>query len=70
MEPIIRRAVEDAGLALIDLVDDFRPYAGREVELSLRKNIGATHPNAEGHELIARAIARELAAQGFLPKKQ
>ena len=32
VEPLIRSAVESAGLVLIDLEADFAPYAGREPE--------------------------------------
>jgi lysophospholipase L1-like esterase len=64
IEPMIRAATSQAGLQLIDLVDDFTPYIGREVEIS--GMLGGTHPNARGYDLIARAVARELEADGLL----
>jgi hypothetical protein len=64
IEPMIRAATSQAGLQLIDLVDDFTPYIGREVEIS--GMVGGTHPNARGYDLIARAVARELEAGGLL----
>ena len=64
IEPMIRAATSQAGLQLIDLIDDFTPYIGREVEIS--GILGGTHPNARGHDLIARAVAREIEARGLL----
>ena len=49
---------------LIDLEADFAPYAGNEPEVSGR--VGGTHPNANGYDLIARAVARELEARHLL----
>lgn len=64
--PRIREAVEDAGLHFIDLVADFAPYKGRETEIGLGANAGATHPGPEGYALIGRAVARELVARGLV----
>lgn len=67
VEPRIARAVEDAGLVLIDLLPDFAPWQGREGEIALKGRAGSTHPNARGYGLIGRAVARELEARGLLP---
>ena len=64
VEPLIRAAVESAGLVFIDLADDFTPYAGREPDVS--GFAGGTHPNAKGYDLIAHAVARELRARNLL----
>jgi len=64
VEPLLRAAVESAGLVFIDLCDDFTPYAGREPEIS--GFAGGTHPNAKGYDLIAHAVARELQARHLL----
>ena len=64
VEPLIRSAVESAGLVLIDLEADFAPYAGREPDVS--GFVGGTHPNAKGYDMIARAVARELQAREVL----
>jgi len=64
--PKIRRAVEEAGLVFVDLEEDFRAYQGREIEIALGSDWGSTHPGPPGHDLIARAIARELQARGFV----
>jgi lysophospholipase L1-like esterase len=64
VEPLIRSAVESAGLVLIDLEADFAPYAGQEPEVS--GFVGGTHPNAKGYDLIAHAVARELRARHLL----
>ena len=67
VEPLIRAAVEDAGLELIDLAADFVRYAGREPEIS--GMAGSTHPSPDGYDLIARAVARELRARNLLPSR-
>jgi lysophospholipase L1-like esterase len=64
IEPMIRAAAEQAGLELIDLADDFAPYIGHEAEVS--GAVGGTHPNARGYDLIAHAVAREIASRGLL----
>lgn len=63
--PKLAEATRAAGLELIDLVEDFRPWIGREAEVA--GAVGSTHPNGAGCEVIARAIAREVAARGLLP---
>jgi hypothetical protein len=67
IRPRIAEAVESAGLTLIDLEEDFLPYARRETEIAIGANIGSSHPNAAGYELIAQALARELIARGLVP---
>ncbi len=67
IQPKIAEAVEAAGLTLIDLAEDFLPYVGRETEIAIGGNIGSSHPNAAGYEIIARALARELVARGLVP---
>lgn len=67
VEPLIARAVEDAGLVLIDLLPDFAAWQGREGEIALKGRAGSTHPNARGYALIGRAVARELEERGLLP---
>lgn len=62
--PKLAEAVAAAGLELIDLEPDFRPYAGREVEVSGVP--GSTHPIGAGYGVIARAVAREIAARKLL----
>jgi lysophospholipase L1-like esterase len=64
--PLLARATKEAGLQLIDLHDDFALRAGREAEIGLGGNAGATHPNAAGYDLIGRAVARELRARGLV----
>lgn len=64
VEPLIRAAVESAGLVLIDLEADFVPYAGHEPEVS--GLVGGTHPNAKGYDLIAHAVVRELEARHLI----
>jgi lysophospholipase L1-like esterase len=64
VEPLLRAAVESAGLVFIDTADDFIPYAGREPEIS--GFAGGTHPNAKGYDLIGHAVARELEARNLL----
>ena len=64
VEPLLRSAVESAGLVFVDLEEDFAPYAGREPDVS--GSVGGTHPNAKGYDLIAHAIARELRARNLL----
>jgi len=64
VEPMIRAAVESAGLVFIDTADDFYPYIGREPEIS--GFAGGTHPNAKGYDLLAHALARELQARRLL----
>lgn len=64
IEPFVRRAVEEAGLELIDLVDAFRPYARRELELVTAW--GATHVDGRGYALIAREVAAALRRRGLL----
>lgn len=63
--PRLAEAVAAAGLELIDLVEDFRPYVGREAEVAGWS--GSTHPSPAGYEVIARAVARELDARDLLP---
>ena len=64
VEPLLRAAVESAGLQFIDLEADFAPYAGHEPDIS--GFAGGTHPNAKGYDLIAHAVARELEARHLL----
>jgi lysophospholipase L1-like esterase len=62
--PLISKATKDAGLAFVDLIEDFQPFAGREPEIS--SLAGSTHVNERGYEVIARALAREIAARELL----
>ena len=64
VEPLLRSAIESAGLVFIDLEADFAPFAGREPDIS--GFVGGTHPNAKGYDLIAHAVARELQARHLL----
>ena len=66
VEPLIRAAVEAAGLEFIDVADDFAAYAGREPEVS--GFAGSTHPNPAGYDLIALAVARELRARQMIDR--
>lgn len=67
--PLIEKAALEAGLGFIDLADDFGPYANRENELAIGSNLGASHPNARGYDLIARSVVRDLLARGLLHQK-
>lgn len=64
--PKLEEACRAAGLELIDLVGDFSPYVGREPEVSGFP--GSTHPSGAGCEVIARAVAREVAARKLLER--
>ncbi|MEN8159797.1 MAG: hypothetical protein ABFS41_06990, partial [Myxococcota bacterium] len=44
-------------------------YVGRETEIAIGGNIGSSHPNAAGYELIAQGLARELIARELLPQR-
>jgi lysophospholipase L1-like esterase len=63
-------AITAGGLEVIDLAPDFAGYEGREAEISLGDNVGATHPNADGYALIGRWVAREVVARELLVKPQ
>jgi lysophospholipase L1-like esterase len=63
--PMIRQAVEDAGLEFLDIGDAFAPFVGREREIALGGTPGATHLNPAGYEIVADAIAHELRARGL-----
>jgi lysophospholipase L1-like esterase len=67
--PLMARACKDAGIEFIDLVEDFRPWIGKEKDIAIDQASGATHVNALGYEIIAKAIARELKARGLLERK-
>ncbi|MGE0708692.1 MAG: SGNH/GDSL hydrolase family protein [Planctomycetota bacterium] len=62
--PLVKKATEAAGMELIDLVDAFRPYAGKEIELVVQW--GATHVDERGYALIGRALAAALRERGLL----
>jgi lysophospholipase L1-like esterase len=69
IQPKIAEAVDSAGLTLIDLAPDFLPWVGNEKDIAIRGNVAASHPNADGYEVIARGIARELIGRGLLPSR-
>jgi lysophospholipase L1-like esterase len=64
--PMIRQAVEEAGLEFLDIGDAFAPFVGREREIALGGVPGATHLNPAGYEIVADAVAHELRARGAL----
>lgn len=67
--PMLRAVAMEAGLEWIDLVDVFRPYAGREAEIALGGNPGSTHPSPAGYRLIASETLRHLNSLGWLSQK-
>lgn len=69
ISPLLAKACKDAGVEFIDLVEDFRPWIGKEKELAIDQASGATHVNAKGYEIIAKGVARALEARGLLERK-
>lgn len=61
------RALEEAGLEVLDLVPDLKREAGREY-LCVSERDG--HPNAFGHGIAARALARMFEDRGWLPESR
>lgn len=62
--PLLAAAAADAGLELIDVADAFRPYVGREAEIS--GAFGSTHLASDGYAVLARAIHEALLARGLV----
>ena len=69
MQPLIEKAVRDAGLVFIDSWPHFRPYKGREKELALGAASGATHLGPKGYEVLAHAISIELVRARLVDKE-
>ena len=69
VQPLIEKAVRDAGLLFIDSWPHFRPYKGREKEIALGAASVATHLGPKGYEVLAHAISVELVRARLVDKE-
>jgi lysophospholipase L1-like esterase len=64
VEPLVRGAVQEAGLEWLDLLDTFRPWRDRVEEVRADER---RHPNGVGYRLIAEAVAAEVERRYLAP---
>lgn len=62
----VRQAMESAGIPVLRCTDAFAGYD--EARLWIDDDVQDFHPNALGHELVARCLLRELQSMGALPE--
>ena len=60
-EDVVRRVAAERGLTLVDLTEDFTAPSPEPLYFD------ETHPNARGHELVARRLGEALATPPARP---